>query len=267
MKNLLFAALLCFFVFFGHGQDTLYMVDGRVREITIVEVNPVNIKFININDPSKTVFKLLRRAVEKIVYADGTILYIDPPNLPDYTVNGHTLEAVRTETREFKRNLVSVSLFDLYRRTATITYEHIFKSGEMGLQVPVSWGFLEFDPMRDYYNIPHYGQLMHSAGLTLKIYPYSQEYFTTYAGFSTITGKYTYLNEENSNYFLGIFDIRESRFYLFELHYGAMLRLSENFGVDGKIGVGFGFGKTQEFKGIYMKLPIEIIDIRFNIRF
>lgn len=242
------------------------MVDGRVREVTIVEVSPINITFTNINDPAGTVYTVLRNAVAKIIYADGTVLVMQAPAMPGHFTQdtiekaGQPERATLFQETDFKRNMVSLSLIDLYfQKSTTFAYERISESGTMGVKIPVSLGFGKLTRYGRYYNF-YYGPLLWSTGFTVNGYSNIQEYFSTYMGFSLIGGKHRYYENEDYLFYQDPIE-GTARFFSGDVFFGAMLQLQHNLSINAQIGAGL--GKSQAHKRFHGRLPINFwIDYR-----
>ena len=248
MKTIILTCLLCVVILTGQAQDTLHMFDGSVREGTVVEVTARHIRYIPANAAHDRVYTILLQAVEKIIYADGTVNYLHPSRSPkpppEWFQSGKEEWA---EQFAAAKNMASLSLISiLYRGSISMAYERFFKSGDMGIKIPFSVGFTYSE-----YGFFE-GRVLFSSGLAINSYTRRQNNLTTFMGFAVFAGAHEYYPD-----FPISFDITASaKFFGAEVYYGFRMPLSKRMGVSGQAGIGI--GKTEEYNVYSMRLPIDV---------
>jgi hypothetical protein len=111
------------------AQDLIYLRDHSARiEAKNIEISNLETTYQVYNGSTVAVFALNNSDISMIAFEDGTVRFFE---------NEEKLQTVY----DFKKNLFTFHLFDLIVNEFTISYERIFNSGKIGLQIPVSLGF------------------------------------------------------------------------------------------------------------------------------
>lgn len=152
------------------SQDIITRTDSVRIEATDLKVGNEQIRYRLYVKPESPEYVISTLDVLFVEYADGTRrVFIQPDALmqpaPDY------------ET-ELGRNIVCISVIDIFYLNATLAYERISASGKFGIRVPLSLGL---DPDEQDYGY-YLRNKSFSAGIALNLYPYGQRRFNYYFG-------------------------------------------------------------------------------------
>ena len=194
----------------GYSQDTLYRIDGRVQNVKILEVKAKQIKYKNPEGQGGPTFVLSTAEVQKIVYANGTVI---KPNLTDANNYNESIypETWREEEKRadplstnFKRRYVNISVPDYFAGLLTVGYEYFNKKGDYSIRVPVSIGlksiglnkyaateFGEYESKQAYYR----ENKKFSTGFDCYYYPFGQGKVKYYVGPSIEFGWFSFTDE------------------------------------------------------------------------
>ena len=251
MKHFLITGVLFLSLLASQAQDTLHMRDGRVREGTIVEVTEQNIRYIPANHTENRIFTILLEAVEKITYADGTVHYLHPPELPTHPPELPSTTNEELADRFAAVNHVSFSLIGItYRGSLSLAYERVFRSGDIAVKIPFSVGFIEND-IYSFYE----GQSLYRSGLGIHSYRTRRGLSKTFRGGELFAGSYKYFPDVIDS------SIRATaRYFGANVYYGLMVYPGKNFGISGQLGIGM--ARSDQFKRYSFIMPLD-----FNLVF
>ncbi|MDP2722235.1 MAG: hypothetical protein Q8O72_05730 [Bacteroidales bacterium] len=177
-----------------NAQDLIYLRDHSARiAAKNVEISRLETKYQLYDGNTGVVFALNNSDISMIAFEDGTVRFFE---------NEEKLQTVY----DFKKNLFTFHLFDLIVNEFTISYEHIFNSGKIGLQIPVSLGFSNANDNNNNNGFDDIDNKFYS-GINLNFYPTGQgkvRYFlgpaiqvgTGNYNVNTYYGSYSSTNEE-----------------------------------------------------------------------
>ncbi len=161
-----------------NAQDYIYLRDNSARiAAKNIKTDGVETRYQLYDGVSNAVFALDNLDISLIAYEDGSIKYFKDED---------QLKSVY----EYKKNLFTFHLFSLIVNEFTLSYEHIFSGGKIGLQIPLSLGFSNsnnngFDNVNNKY----------FTGLNLNFYPTGQGRVRYYLGPGVQVGQ-SYYNDD-----------------------------------------------------------------------
>ncbi len=214
------------------AQDTLFMADGSIRIVKILQVNPDQIKYTSATNLDAPTHVVGIDYISKVVYENGTVRVYAPGAQPSGA------EKEKLPEVNFKKNIVSFNALDLLFGSITISYERYFNKGYFGIKVPLSVGFLK---LKNGYTFAGHGSSFFSgvkiisSGLDFNFYPFGNEWFSYFAGISCNYGVHKYNDYE----FIGQ-EIRPRVGYYLggSLNNGVVFNFHEKFFFSGNLGVG-----------------------------
>ncbi|MFN4247815.1 MAG: hypothetical protein ACK4EY_08820 [Flavipsychrobacter sp.] len=175
MKYLL--SLLCLLASHSiYAQDTLYYVKDAPILIKLEEVNPGKIKYKTWDYQQGPSYIAARRDIAKVVLDGGKILWLNERAWEKDIEADRAASPIRRSSRKaYGRNIVSVSPIAVVVNGfgGGIAYEHINKSGTLGIHLPV-YGTLDY---KGAYFIP-----------SLRIYPLGQRIASFFVAPTLIAG-------------------------------------------------------------------------------
>lgn len=207
MKKTIFAglvlALMCVGLTQLKAQDYIYLRDQSPRlAVKSLDIGKSETKYQLFDNSTSTVFAVNNIDISMITFEDGKVRFFE--------------NEVRIKTEyDYNANLFTFHLFDLIVNEFTISYEHIFNQGQIGLQIPLSVGFSDS-------NINGFDDIDNKfySGLSLNFYPTGQgkvRYFLG-PGFQLGNGEY-----EESYYYGGQYENRETFFFRFFVNNGLVI--------------------------------------------
>ena len=161
------------------AQDFIYPRDQSARiAATHIDIDKTETRYQLFDGSTNAVFAINNSDISMIVFEDGTVRFLE---------NEDQIKKVY----DYNKNLFTFHLFDLIVNEFTISYEHIFSKGKMGVQIPLSVGFSNE-------NINGFDDIDNKfySGLNLNFYPTGQgkvRYFLG-PGFQVGTGEYERYN-------------------------------------------------------------------------
>ena len=162
-KNVFISFLLVFtFSLWSFGQDTIYLKSNEKVVAVINEITQSEVRYNLYYYPENPELLKSVKRIEKIVFNNGDTWY-------------YKKELFFTQ---FKRNILAFHIADLIYQDLTISYEHIFKNGKLGIKIPLSIGIIPSAEYRDPYT---YDNIFYS-GLGLNIYTKGQRMVSYYFG-------------------------------------------------------------------------------------
>ncbi len=136
------------------AQDFIYLRDGSRIKSSIQRIDGKSILYKEYNNPDSPLYSLKASQVMMIAYENGNVKFFKK-------------EKAIIQRYIFKKNFLTYHLADLIINNFTLSYEHLFKNGTIGLQIPVSFGYGE------YYEFDSFKNNFYS-GLSLNFYPLGQ---------------------------------------------------------------------------------------------
>jgi hypothetical protein len=168
------------------AQDTLYMVDGTIRIVQIIEVSQSTVKYLLLDNPDGPTVILHNQEIAQIKYMDGRIdsfLEIRKPA-------DSTSELLKEKLT--RKNLFSLHLLDLFTGSIAVNYERLSTSGKWGWKIPVSVAYRKWPDYAEtkVFSLRNFllnssQRVNFSAGFAINYYP-------------------NYLEPEKPNFFWGI---------------------------------------------------------------
>lgn len=163
IKSVLFSFLLFFTLSISSfGQDTIYFKSDEKVIAVINEISQTEIRYKLFYYPANPEVLKSTKRIEKIVFSNGDIWYYNK----------------KIYFTQFNRNIVAFHISDLIYQDFTISYEHIFKNGKLGLKIPLSIGIIHSANYSDPYV---YDNIFYS-GLGLNIYTKGQQIVSYFFG-------------------------------------------------------------------------------------
>jgi hypothetical protein len=130
-KYFLLFMLVMVAMLYSKGQDIIHKNDTSTIRAKILEVGVNEIKFKKYDNPDGPIYTIKKADVSIIVYENGNVDVITQPKM----VMGKPVNL-----NQYKRNIISVYLLDFLIDRLTVSYEHIFYDGYLGVNVPLSFG-------------------------------------------------------------------------------------------------------------------------------
>ena len=164
MIKSVFISFLLFFTFnlWSFGQDTIYLKSNEKVIAVINKITQTEVRYKLYYYPENPELLKSVKRIEKIVFKNGYTWY-------------YKKELFFTQ---FNRNILAFHIADLIYQDFTISYEHIFKNGKLGIKIPLSIGIISSAKYRDPYV---YDNIFYS-GLGLNIYTKGQRMVSYYFG-------------------------------------------------------------------------------------
>ena len=130
MKNLSLLSILILTFSSGiFAQDYIYLRSHQTRiAAKNIKISGAEIRYEVFDADDGQVYSLKPNQVNLIAYESGEVRLIQRRSK---IINAY----------DFKKNLLTYHLFDLVISNFTMSYERILKSGKIGLQIPISFGY------------------------------------------------------------------------------------------------------------------------------
>ncbi|GAB3528944.1 hypothetical protein GCM10027443_07500 [Pontibacter brevis] len=141
-------------------------------EATVLQVENEAIRFKLYQEQDGPEYIISTLDVLFLDYADGTRRVFGQP------VARQQMKSRPDYTKEWGRNMLTLSVDDFLHQNLTISYERIFGSGKFGIQVPVSVGLNPTGEDRGYFM----RNKTFGAGVAANFYPFGQARFTYFLG-------------------------------------------------------------------------------------
>ncbi|MCF6169812.1 MAG: hypothetical protein L3J66_02390 [Bacteroidales bacterium] len=158
MRNIQFS-LIVFILVFSSGlfaQDYIYLRDQQKRiAAKNIRISGSEIRYESYDKTGGQVYSLPSGQVSLVAYQNGEVRLIER-------------KSKIISRYDFKRNLFTYHLFDLVVNNFTVSYERILKSGKIGIEIPLSFGYSENNSGYDDLSNKFY------SGLYLNFYPTGQ---------------------------------------------------------------------------------------------
>jgi len=223
--------LFLFFVsglnFLASAQDVIFKTDGSREQAKITMISDRVVEYKKFSNPEGPVFSVNKADILMITYENGDYESFKKPEKPvkvDFTV-------------DFCRNVFAYHLFALVFNDFTISYEHIFPSGKIGLQIPVSFGYDNFNSDYNFSNVFY-------SGVGVNFYPNGQGKWRYFMGPQLRLGlgkdgDYMYYYDEYGNYISDGYVSNEGFYGKFFIDNGVVFLPVRNFSISaiGSIGI------------------------------
>ena len=167
VRHILLLAII-FIANISFGQDQMYLKDGTIKDTEIIEVGTKEIAYRLASNSEGPIYKIRRRDVYFIIYANGTQEYLNKVSSADDIKS---------------KNIISLNYGDLIFMRAAVSYERLFSNGNFGLKIPIS---VSIDNDRGRYN----DYVQFQSGVDFNYYPLGQRRLTYYTGLSSRIGSY-----------------------------------------------------------------------------
>jgi hypothetical protein len=218
MKNRLLVLVLVAFCGIAKSQDIINLKNKTSVKCKILNVGIKTIsykKYDNLEGPS---YEVRNREVNNLLYENGA------------------QEIIKSSSQEFNnsKNVISFNYGDLTVSRIGFSYERLFAKSKLGVKIPFSASFLQYD---NYYS---YNAKIQT-GLDLNYYPLGQKTVTFFTGLGTRVGM---VNSGNNNYYYAepgfdyYYYTRESNFISAYVNNGLLVHFNDHFSLSGQIGVG-----------------------------
>lgn len=191
MKKTLLFSFAVMFASYINAQDQLFKKDNSKLLVSILEINPTEIKYKMFDNPNGPVYTERISNVSMIIYQDGRHEVIGaniapaphsvvpPPaipqieNLASYAKRRYKEDSL---VRYGHSNNVSLNLLNFLNREVGLMYQHDFFKRNFNIQIPVSFGVGEpdltqgvyFGNMNNNYNNYYYNTSNYSYNLNKK---------------------------------------------------------------------------------------------------
>jgi hypothetical protein len=139
MKKIIPFLSLVLLSFLANAQDFIYLRDGTNIKSIVKKISDKEVFFRDFDSNDTTLFSVKKPQVLMIAFENGEVKFFKK-------------EQEIIHRFSFKKNLISYHLADLIINDFTLSYEHIFKNGTLGLQIPVSLGYSEYFDYSDFTN-------------------------------------------------------------------------------------------------------------------
>ncbi|MBL0340782.1 MAG: hypothetical protein IPP71_07610 [Bacteroidetes bacterium] len=257
-KKVMFQVLLLLLVAsISKSQDTIIKINNTRIIAKVLEINMRDIKykkFINLEGP---IYVIDRKHVSRIIYANGTA-----DTISNKTVYGIP-ENVKSDPRvkDYGRNLLSATISDVFFGFATLGYEHILKTGKIGIKIPLSKGFKDIHistTTQNYQNSYYYNDgwdvsgyynrnKIFSTGLDFYYYTGGQGTWRYFVGPCIEYGQFYYKYYELISYSPTTYKLKKGigNYGAIIFKNGMLFQPSKNFNVSINIGAGFYQGQTK----------------------
>jgi hypothetical protein len=158
------------------------------------------------------------------------------------------------QVKDFKRNVIAINTVDFAFTSLTISYEHILKSGNVSIKIPVSMGLGGVPDTMIYTGrfeqITFARNKNFSMGFELNYYPNGQTRHNYYVGISALAGSffyypgrkdtlYSYYYPGQPYYVINPGNKHYGTHYAGMIHLGGNLGVNKHFAIGGKLAIGF----------------------------
>lgn len=273
VKSIFTGAFIVMFMI-ASAQDTIYKTDGSRIVAKIMEINASSVKYKFVGNGTEIILESEKNEISYIAYSNGV--------REMYNMNVQKKENPITDDRmiakpqeHFLKNIIALNCFEMVFTNFSISYERIFPSGTYSLKVPLSMGLGGKPNQNDYSS--EFGSTqflqnrLYSSGLEFNIYPLGQTKHIFYIGLSAMAGSFYYYENiitTGYNGYNGYYQqvIGSSRHigshYSGTVHLGGYLRLSDNFSIGMKFGLGYKREETVE-----LDYTIPRVQFDFNLAY
>ena len=214
----------------SYSQDIIYKTDGTKEEAKVSLVGEKEIQYKKFNNPDGPVYSVNRDEILLITYENG-----------EYeTFSKEKSEAVDVKpdlTKDFAKNLISYHLFDLVFGDFAFSYERILSNGQVGIKIPVSFGYDYYSDVFEFRNVFY-------SGITVNFYPTGQGKWRYFVGPQVRVGvgqenDYVYYYDENGYYLYDEQVENQGIYTKFFVDNGVMFTPVRNFSISaiGSIGI------------------------------
>ncbi len=158
------------------SQDYIYTRDNNRIAAKDVKIDIAQIRYKDFNNPDGPEMAVKSNEVSLVAFEDGHLQFFEPVKKIVMRNN-------------FNRNMLTYHLADLIVNNFTLSYERINKSGKVGFEIPLSFGYGHYANIDDMYNQIY-------TGLNINFYPTGQGKwrFLTGPGMRVGVGKWDYYN-------------------------------------------------------------------------
>ena len=153
-KLLLLLFAISLFSVKSYSQDFIYTRNNNriAAKIVSLEINEIHYK--DYNNLDGEVIAIKNKDVSLVAFEDGHLEFFEP------------VKKIIMRN-DFNRNLITYHLADLIVNNFVISYERINKSGKVGFEIPISFGYSHYANFEDMYN-------QFYTGLSINFYPTGQ---------------------------------------------------------------------------------------------
>lgn len=130
----------------GKGQDKLYMLDGSMRLVKVLQIAPDNITIVPLSEsgaPFRDADEVIAKSqVLFIEYKSGVIeVYSSPEKSFIYNPNGTIRKEVTKDEQEFSFNFASLNTLALCNADLSGFFEHLLPSKKIGFGGMAAYNF------------------------------------------------------------------------------------------------------------------------------
>lgn len=283
-SRMIFAIRLIIFMFLffsihlAHGQDTIFTANYKKIIAKVIEINNDDVKYKKFNLPSDRIYKIDKRDVMKVIYANGVIDTISPKLLKQVQKLPVPPPVKKFDPRaaDYFRNYVYLTATDLFFGMISGGYERTFKSGKGSMVVPFSFGMVNMGLLPETWEnrssattfLPggayYFRNKIFSTGIEINYYPKKQGTVKYFIGPALEYGKYNYYVYKNNSTLPGYFTIEKltSQFYTFSFKNGLLIQPSKKFNITTFLGIGF--ENFNYRKDSYVKNENALTDTKLN---
>ncbi len=156
MKKILLPFILLMGILPGlTAQDFIYLRDGGRISAKVQRIeHGKNIIYKEYGKPGSQLFSIKPSRVLMIAYENGTVRFFKK-------------EKAIIQRYRFKKNFFTYHLGDLIINNFTVSYERLVKNGTIGLQIPLSFGYGNWQELGNFKNNFY-------SGVTVNFYPLGQ---------------------------------------------------------------------------------------------
>jgi len=250
LQKTIYISIMVFWFSAAFAQDTLYKSNGNIVKAIIRDKSTNVIHYNFFENPSGPTFILHKNYIDSIRLENG-MTEVFPKILIQRSLPKHKNNP---DLINFKRNNISYNAFDLLFELITFNYEHIFKSGNFSLRVPLSFTFnpLEKTPDENYIYYYDVENAKFGTGIDFIFYPFGQQSYAWYVLAAYEYKFYEFFESSWKHSYPASYITKRSNrvFNAFLFQTGYVFHAAEhlNFGLN--IGVGYRFAtKTDTYGG------------------
>jgi len=233
MKKLLLI-LLCL-PMIGFGQDVLLFQDGNKKDVTILEITPIIVKYKKFNSSNKVIYTEDKNNLIGVIFEDGEFEKFEN-NIKSFTKSNDLNQLV------YGNNMFYLSPITPIFGVIQIGYEHYSSSGKSSMRIPLV--------------IQIIGQEFFSAGYEYKFFPTgSSGGVKGFLGFGEAIGSITITNL-GYDYYSGYYNYN-STYFLNETKFIAGVQFHPSKLINITLDAGIGLG-LLDFYETYLSYQIGI---------
>jgi len=229
-KLLLLLFAISLFSVQSYSQDFIYTRNNSRIAAKIVSLEISEIHYKDYNNPNGEEIAIKNNDVSLVAFEDGHLEFFEP------------VKKIIMRN-DFNRNLLTYHLADLIVNNFTLSYERINKSGKIGFEIPISFGYGHYANIDDMYNKFY-------TGLSVNFYPTGQGKwrFITGPGMRIGVGKWDYYNYYYEDGYSSTYDEKTGYFKLL-VNNGVIFTpiKSLSFSVIGYIGIRYAFSVPPDY--------------------